>query len=292
MDFEQPFWDEKTPIPKENECIDRYFVLSNLYSTRYAYYFTCQDSQDHSIKLIKFIKLTENKIPNIQNEINISKLINNPNIVELQNVFRHSAYICLVFPYSHRQTLYDFIKNQHPNGIPENIASNLMYQMLKSLNYLHSLNIWHRNIKPENFLVSDDANPKIYLFNFEFAAIFNGDEKGTQYLGSLEFMAPEIFKKSPYDSSIDIWSLGITLFVMLTGQFPFPKYDDDKEKFLDMVSKGQLNFDILEARKITKEAIELIHKMCKFNSSDRITIAHALQHAWISNNIENPNNEI
>lgn len=285
MDYDEPFWNEETILPKENALIKTYTIRSSLYSTRYAYYYLSHDSSDNEEKLIKFIKLTKEKIHNIQNEVEITETINHPNIVKLQEAFRYDAYICLVFSYKNQQSLYDYIIKQYPNGIPEDLSAKMMQQMLEAIGYLHGWKIWHRNVKPENFFVSNGSELNIVLGNFEFAKHFQDGEKGTQYLGSPEFMAPEIINKAPYDGSVDIWSLGITLFVMLTGQFPFPRYNFDQNEFLSKASKGILNFEILKAHNISKEAIDLIHNMCKFNPSERIRVHNALKHPWLVKHI-------
>lgn len=293
MDFGEPFWDESTYIPNLNEKIGRYTILSSLYSTRYALYYLCHDSLENDNKFIKFIKFTKEKINNIENEVKITKEVDFPNIIKLSECFRHNAYVCLVFPYSHRQTLFDYIQNQYPDGIPEKLASYFMKQMLSAVGYLHNLHIWHRNIKPENFFISDGDHPKILLGNFEFAQHFEKGEKGTKYLGTFEFMAPEIINQVPYDSSIDMWSLGITLFVMLTGRFPFPRHSTSPQEFNQRVSKGLLNYDIINVQKVSSDAVDLIHQMCKFNSTDRITVHEALAHNWfVTNNTDDDSNKI
>lgn len=188
-------------------------------------------------------------------------------------------------------SLRHYLMNNYPNGFPEEIAVNIFRQMLKAVNYLHSIHIWNRDIKLESFLVFDSDESKdpnnnlnIVLYNFEYAKVFEENMNGTQFLGTPEFIAPEMINHVPYNDSVDIWSLGISLFVMLTGQSPFPSYKTETQSFLNHVSKGFLNYQLLMDKGVSHSAVLLIQNMCDIDPKKRISATAALNNTWITEN--------
>ena len=104
-------------------------------------------------------------------------------------------------------------------------------------------------------------------------------------------MAPEIANLVPYNNSIDIWSLGVTLFMMLTGQSPFPDFKTSPKECIDNISKGVLNYQILENKNISQDAIELIRNMCQFDPNRRINAIDAINDPWVLQSNVDPNLE-
>lgn len=149
------------------------------------------------------------------------------------------------------------------------------------------------------FLVFDSENQtnannnlNIVLSNFEYAKIFEAGLKGTQFIGTPEFMAPEMVNHTPYDETVDIWSLGVSLFALLTGRLPFPNHREHPHECLDHVSKGLLNYKFLEDKGISHSAISLIKSMCDIDPKQRVSATTALMSTWIlENNVYTNSNE-
>lgn len=105
----------------------------------------------------------------------------------------------------------------------KNVAQ-ILVQLLRGLNYMHKKNIVHRDIKPENILLESSAedNWNLKITDFGFAKCYDPQEGGlTESLGSPLYMAPEIIKKLPYDSAVDVWACGVLTYIMLSGKPPF-----------------------------------------------------------------------
>ena len=332
ISLEEPFFCVSTPPPPIHGQIDNYIINSSLLDepTDCSYIYLCSDINDNQKKVIKFIKFFKEKIPRIVNEITTMRIIDHPNIIKLERYFRYDAYACIIIPYAQRRSILWLLLQHHKNGLPEDIASLMFYQMLSAVAYLHNMNIWHRDIKPDNFLLfekvpgdrknrnkkrkpeksakndenqsntnddddddeqcndseeeeeEDDGLPfKVALSDFGFAKVFNPDETCDKYMGTPEYLPPEMINKKTYNSSADIWSLGITLFVMLTGHFPVPNGRKFRRECYRKISTGNLNFHLLKDLDISPEAQDLVMKMCAFNPSDRITASKALNHPWI-----------
>lgn len=266
-----------TRLPIEGEIINGYILLSKVRETNCSVVYIgskTDDDNNEGKKALKFIKRRRGRTWQIKNEIYILTNFRNPLVLNLEDFFPHKEYVCLVTPYAPYQSIQAIINVDYPNGIPENIACIMMGKMLEAVQFLHSNNIWHRDIKPDNFLV---YNRELHCLNivicdFGYAKQYAENEVDTKYLGTPEFLPPEIAEKQSYNKSVDIWSLGISLFKMLSNEFP-----NDS-------SSGQiypLNYEILIEKGISDEAIELIRKMCQENPQDRITVEEALIHPWI-----------
>jgi protein-serine/threonine kinase len=146
-----------------------------------------------------------------------------------------------------------------------------MSQNFLAIDYLHENGYMYRDLKPENILIDKEGNIKLTDFGLSKVITNNGDINTTNTLcGTLEYIAPEIFKRKPYDKSIDWFSFGVVLYEMLTGQLPFniknEEFDESKYK------------NVKYPEKISPEAKELIEKLIEiepekrlgYNSSDEI----------------------
>jgi calcium-dependent protein kinase len=114
----------------------------------------------------------------------------------------------------------------------ERDAAKVMHQVLLGLNYMHKKNIVHRDIKPENLLLESKeiTNMNIKITDFGFAKCYDpfNFEGLDDVLGSPLYMAPEVVKKLKYDTKIDIWSLGIVAYILLSGRPPFSGKSKDE----------------------------------------------------------------
>ena len=127
---------------------------------------------------------------------------------------------------------------------------------------MHKKNIAHRDIKPENILMEskDTSNTNLKITDFEFAKCYDPNEGGlTETLGSPLYMAPEIIKKLPYDSSVDIWALGVLTYIMLSGRPPFKGRSKD-EIFIEITTKN-INYTGDIWKKTSKEAKGFVKSM-------------------------------
>lgn len=157
-----------------------------------------------------------------QNEASTLAHLQHPNIVQLYDYLEEEGGAYLVMEYVEGQPLDEFIaKTSGP--IPEALAFNLFFQMLKGLEFAHSKGVIHRDVKPSNFLVTPDKRVKV--LDFGIAKLLESGGKhltktGTR-LGTVFYMSPEQVQGQAVDQRSDIYSLGVTLFQMVTGQNPY-----------------------------------------------------------------------
>ena len=169
----------------------------------------------------------------------------------------------------------------------ENQAVNIVQQVMLGLNYLHLQKITHRDMKPENILlVSDDIdNFDVKISDLGFAQQLNQNGEGlTLVLGSPLYMAPELVNRQPYTEKVDVWSLGVITYQLLSGRTPFESRDIKK---IDRnINRKKITFDNTEHEywnDISDNAKDFILKCLDRNQKTRPSINELLRHPWIQN---------
>jgi len=240
-----------------------------------------------AIKIIKKSSLENVKdIELVKSEIDIMKLCRHPNVVKLLDHFENSEYIFIVMELLEGGSLGDYFSRTNYQ-FTERRAANIMFQLASGLKYLHQYGILHRDIKPENIMLtskSDDARVKI--MDFGLSKIIGAHEKLADGYGSLSFVAPEVLVREPYNKQIDIWSLGIILYYMLSGTLPF----DDAYHNQDTIAKAIVFSDVKFPSKLwskrSPQVVDIISKCLIKVQKNRITVDEFLGHEWIINNIK------
>ena len=194
-----------------------------------------------------------------------------------------------ILEYAINGELKDYINGEN-SRIPEKISAKLFLKIVLGVKFLHENNIAHCDLKPENILLDKYFNPKIN--DFGFSQKFNG--KNGDYLlhkrsGTPIYSSPDVrlaFTKGYDGIKNDIFSLGVLLFVITIGEFPFESstYSDDKYKF---IIKGRFqkfweNFDNID---ISDEFKDLINRLLSLNPSKRLTTDEIIKHPWIIKNL-------
>jgi calcium/calmodulin-dependent protein kinase I len=177
----------------------------------------------------------------LKTEVHILKSVNNPNIVELLDVYEDDENVYLVMELLTGGELFDRIVNKYPNGYSEKTASILIKKIVSSIQYLHKLGVVHRDLKPENLLyASEDNDSDIKITDFGLAKIANGEVMLKTACGTPNYVAPEVLLNHGYDSSVDMWSIGVILYILLCGFPPF--YSENTPELFDQIINGVYDF--------------------------------------------------
>ena len=215
--------------------------------------------------------------------LNNNKIMDSP-LLNYEPSQKEKIYFQIV-EYAANGELKDYVLDTSTR-IPEKISAKIFSKIVQTVKYLHLNNIAHCDIKPENILL--DKNYNIKLNDFGFAQSFkgeNGDYILHEYNGTNFYCAPETRKAfiRGFDGvKSDIFSLGVLLFVITVGNFPFirPSYSDEKYKYI--VKKNYARFwDYFSYIEISEEFKDLINNLISITPSQRLNLDEILEHPWI-----------
>ncbi|KAJ3213166.1 hypothetical protein HDU67_003219 [Dinochytrium kinnereticum] len=171
-----------------------------------------------AIKVIDKTTLDEKKLGKLYREVRIMKMLHHPHIVKLYEVIETKHTVFLVMEYASGGELYDYLVVH--GKMKEKEARAKFRQILSAVSYCHKKRVIHRDLKAENLLL--DANLDIKIADFGFSNYYDPDSKLDTFCGSPPYAAPELFQGRRYTGpEVDIWSLGVILYVLTTGCLPF-----------------------------------------------------------------------
>ena len=221
-------------------------------------------------------------------ETDLMKKLNHPNITKILEVFEDDDYILITMEYINGGNLFSFVKKRRK--LSEKTAKYLFKQIILGIQHIHSHKIVHRDIKLENILI--DLNNNIKICDFGIGKILTY-KKQLLYdkCGTPMYMAPEILlssKNHGYEGyPVDIWSAGISLYIMLSGTLPF-NLKNNESSSMDESSENniELQYSIINnepkrIEKISDEARDLLNGLLNKNPNKRLTIEQILNHPWL-----------
>ena len=236
-------------------------------------------------RAVKYINIKDNpKLLNeAKREIAILKNLDHPNIEKIYEYYeKENDCINIVMELIDGQEL--FSKLMKINHFSEKQTAIIMYQIFSSIKYCHENGIIHRDIKAENILVQDSLNLFVKIIDFGSCEILTKSKLTSTYkVGSPSYIAPEVLNGEEYDYCCDIWSLGVLMYYLLSGNKPFT--GNTEEEIYKAIKTNELKFKDVIWESISNEAKELIKSMLVKNKKKRINIDQALNSEWIIKSI-------
>ena len=238
-----------------------------------------------AIKIIKKEKTKDSDIELVRTEIDIMKLCHHPNVVRLLDHFENGEYIFIVMEYIRGGNLTDYMNHKKFN-ISEKRAAEIIYQISIGVKYLHKYGIIHRDLKPDNIMLTEASDKgKIKIMDFGLSKILGKKEKTVDGFGTLTFVSPEVLIRKPYNKEVDIWSIGIILYWILSGDLPFDDEGDNEEKIAKIIVFNDVEFPKKKFGNRSKEVITLIKKCLTKAPEDRIKVEEIIQSEWIKSQL-------
>ena len=259
--------------------IDDYIISTELGKGSYASVklgIHKETKNKYAVKIYdKYLINDEEKKYTIKNEIFILSQLDDENVMKLYDVIETNRYLYLIMEYIDGISLLDFIQKHKNHRIEENECKELFYQIVKGILYCQNENICHRDIKLENILIVN--NKVIKIIDFGFAIKCNRNEYQEFFCGTVYYMPPEIVNKKKYIPFYsDIWSLGVLLYAMLFGDFPFRA--NKQEELFQLITEGNLIFpDDIE---VSDKAKNLLSKIFVNKPTKRISLEELLNDPW------------
>ena len=238
-----------------------------------------------AIKIIKKNKTKPSDIELVRTEIDVMKLCHHPNVVHLLDHFENAEYIFIVMEYIRGGRLTDYMKEKKFN-FTEKRAAEIIYQIALGVKYLHKYGIIHRDLKPDNIMLTEASDKgQIKIMDFGLSKILGKKEKTVDGFGTLTFVSPEVLIRKPYNKEIDIWSIGVILYLILSGDLPFDDEEDDEQKIAKSIVFNEVEFPQKKFGNRSKEVINLIKGCLTKEPKNRIKIDEILKSDWIKTNL-------
>eukprot|EP01095_Lingulamoeba_sp_RSL-Kostka_P008542 TRINITY_DN287_c0_g1_i1.p1 TRINITY_DN287_c0_g1~~TRINITY_DN287_c0_g1_i1.p1 ORF type:complete len:304 (-),score=86.65 TRINITY_DN287_c0_g1_i1:316-1227(-) len=256
--------------------------------------FRANDFEKVAIKRISKKRLNNKTKEQLINEIKLLKRVSqsgeaSKNFVKLLDAYDHKkdSTIDLIFEYVSGGELYDMCV-QYSNGVPEEVAKPIFRQIIQALKQLHDMDIAHLDIKLENIMYNQHTK-EIKFVDFGFATetseidSITGEKKDKllrNFAGSIHYASPELITHQPYNGkSTDMYSVGVLLYAILVGRFPFDEPEDSQnsESIFEMILDGQYEIPFY----ISEEARHLISHLISDNPETRLTVDQILEHPFL-----------
>ncbi|XP_044128397.1 cyclin-dependent kinase-like 1 [Bufo gargarizans] len=286
--------------------MEKYEKIGKIGEGSYGVVFKCRNRDTGQIVAIKKFLESEDD-PVIKKialrEIRMLKQLKHPNLVNLLEVFRRKRKLHLVFEYCDHTVLHEL--DRHPRGVPEHLVKSITWQTLQAVNFCHKHNCIHRDVKPENILITKHS--VIKLCDFGFARILTGpSDYYTDYVATRWYRAPELLVgDTQYGPPVDVWAIGCVFAELLSGIPLWPGKSDVDQLYLirkclgDLIPRHQQvfstnqffsgvsipdpeNTEPLEHRfpNISSQAFGLMKGCLHMDPSERLTCQQLLEHPY------------
>ncbi|XP_071988098.1 serine/threonine-protein kinase 33 isoform X1 [Engystomops pustulosus] len=252
-----------------------------------------------AIKKVNREKAGSSAVKLLEREVSILKRVNHDHIIHLEEVYETPKRVYLVMELCEGGELRDFL--QRRKRLSEGETRRVIHSLASAIAYLHKKDIVHRDLKLENILVhSDDAadgeelmlNIKVTDFGLAVQKGGVGSENMLQSTcGTPIYMAPEVINAHDYSQQCDIWSIGVIMYMLLSGDPPF--MGSSEEKLFEHIKRGQLKFSSSVWQSVSEAAKDVLQKLLRVDPADRITANELLDNPWITGDtscIQRPSN--
>jgi calcium/calmodulin-dependent protein kinase I len=245
-----------------------------------------ETSEQFAIKVIHKSRQDPKEVEFILREMDIMMSVSHPNIVNTYDIFDSPTVLHLVLEFMGGGELFDIVADK--GHLSEQQASQVVRDIITGVEYLHSCDVVHCDIKPENILCKTKRWPlevklcDFGLSNFIDRATANADGDDntmSAMIGTPGYVAPEVVKREKYGPPVDMWACGVVLYVMLSGRMPF--YGRDDVDVLRRTAQGKYTFPDREWSFISEDAKSLVKALLQVDPSKRLTARAALQHRWL-----------
>uniref|UniRef100_A0A8C1Z5E3 SNF-related serine/threonine-protein kinase n=1 Tax=Cyprinus carpio TaxID=7962 RepID=A0A8C1Z5E3_CYPCA len=227
-----------------------------------------------AVKVIDKTKLDDLATGHLLQEVRCMKLVQHPNVVRLYEVIDTQTKLYLILELGDGGDMYDYIL-RHEGGVAEDTAKVHFAQIVRAIAYCHRLHVVHRDLKPEN-VVFFRQQGTVKLTDFGFSNHFQPGTMLMTSCGSLAYSAPEILLGEEYDApAVDIWSLGVILYMLVCGHPPFQEANDSET--LIMIMDCRYNVP----NHVSQECKDLISQMLQRDPAKRASLTEIESHPWL-----------
>ncbi|PSC70004.1 calcium-dependent kinase [Micractinium conductrix] len=238
-----------------------------------------ETGQSYACKSISKAKLiTKEDVDDVRREVEILNLVSpHTTVADLKQVYEDRYAVHIVMELCVGGELFERIVAK--GTFSEAEAARHFRRMVEMVAHLHALGVMHRDIKPENFLLTDQTDAAdLKACDFGLSDFFKPEQRFSALIGSAYYVAPEVLRRS-YGPECDIWSLGVVLYILISGMPPF--WGDNEKEIFTSILRGQLDFQSAPWPSISPAAKDLVRRILTFDTKARANASEILAHPWL-----------
>ncbi|KAG2680093.1 hypothetical protein I3760_11G082200 [Carya illinoinensis] len=263
---------------------ERYEPMKELGSGNFGVARLVRDKKTKELVAVKCIERGKKIDENVQREIINHRSLRHPNIVRFKEVFLTPTHLAIVMEYAAGGELFERICSA--GRFSEDEGRFFFQQLISGVSYCHTMEICHRDLKLENTLLDGSPTPRLKICDFGYSksALLHSQPKST--VGTPAYIAPEVLQRKEYDGKIaDVWSCGVTLYVMLVGAYPFEDPDDPRNFRKTIGRIMSVQYSIPDYVRVSADCRHLLSRIFVANPGKRITIPEIKNHPWFLKNL-------
>lgn len=261
---------------------DRYELVRDIGSGNFGVARLLRDKQTRELVAVKYIERGDKIDENVKREIINHRSLRHPNIVRFREVILTPTHLAIVMEFASGGELFERICNA--GHFSEDEARFFFQQLVSGVSYCHSMQVCHRDLKLENTLLDGSPAPRLKICDFGYSKSSVLHSQPNSTVGTPAYIAPEVLLRKEYDGKIaDVWSCGVTLYVMLVGAYPFE--DPEEPKNFKKTIQRILNVQYSIPDHISPLCQHLISRIFVANPSMRITMPEIRNHEWFLKNL-------
>ncbi|XP_004511972.1 serine/threonine-protein kinase SRK2I-like [Cicer arietinum] len=263
---------------------DRYDFVRDIGSGNFGVARLMRDKHTKELVAVKYIERGDKIDENVKREIINHRSLRHPNIVRFKELILTPTHLAIVMEYASGGEMFERISKA--GRFTEDEARFFFQQLISGVSYCHSMQVCHRDLKLENTLL--DGDPALHLkicdFGYSKSSVLHSQPKST--VGTPAYIAPEILQKQEYDGKIaDVWSCGVTLYVMLVGSYPFEDPDNPRDFRKTIQRVLNVQYSVPDFIQISPDCRDLISRIFVSDPSERITIPDIMKNEWFRKNL-------
>ncbi|KAF5731828.1 hypothetical protein HS088_TW18G00513 [Tripterygium wilfordii] len=264
--------------------MEKYELVKDIGSGNFGVARLMRNKETKELVAMKYIERGPKIDENVAREIINHRSLLHPNIIRFKEVVLTPTHLAIVMEYAAGGELFERICNA--GRFSEDEARYFFQQLISGVSYCHSMQICHRDLKLENTLLDGSPAPRLKICDFGYSksSLLHSRPKST--VGTPAYIAPEVLSRREYDGKLaDVWSCGVTLYVMLVGAYPFEDPGDPKNfrKTINRIMAVQ--YKIPDYVHISQECRHLISRIFVASPARRITIKEIKSHPWFLKNL-------
>ncbi|KAI7798794.1 serine/threonine-protein kinase DCLK1 [Triplophysa rosa] len=236
-------------------------------------------SETFAMKIVDNAKL-QGRSHMIQNEIALLRSLKHPRLIQLFRSHHTDTHVYLLMELVTGGDLFDLLIAQS-GRFNEPSAACMITDISQALEYIHNKSIAHRDIKPENLLVQRNSSGGVNLKLADFGLAMVITEPVFTVCGTPTYVAPEILAETGYGVAVDVWAMGVILFVLLSGFPPFRSPDRNQEELFCLIQRGDVHFMSPYWDNVSEGAKALVRALLEVDLKRRLTASQTLQHHWL-----------